>query len=48
MVMREKLKTLFCEWYYYGYWTHNKKLPFDISQSTFKAMRNGFNGNPFR
>lgn len=35
---REKLKALFCEWYYYGYWAHNKKLPFDIGQSTFKAI----------
>ncbi|PLS18899.1 hypothetical protein CVD28_00420 [Bacillus sp. M6-12] len=34
----EKLKNSFCEWYYYGYWTHDGKLPFDIGQSTFKAL----------
>jgi ADP-ribosyl-[dinitrogen reductase] hydrolase len=34
----EELKQLFCNWYYYGHWTHNDKLPFDIGQSTSKAL----------
>jgi ADP-ribosyl-[dinitrogen reductase] hydrolase len=34
----ERLKERFCNWYYYGEWTHNNKLPFDIGQSTFKAL----------
>lgn len=34
----ERLKERFCNWYYYGDWTHNNKLPFDIGQSTFKVL----------
>jgi ADP-ribosyl-[dinitrogen reductase] hydrolase len=34
----EKLKNSYCNWYYYGYWTHDGKLPFDIGNSTFKAL----------
>ncbi|MFF2532480.1 ADP-ribosylglycohydrolase family protein [Brevibacillus sp. NPDC058079] len=36
----EDLKKLFCNWYYYGHRTHNHNLPFDIGQSTFKALSN--------
>lgn len=35
---REALKQLYCNWYYYGHWTHDGKLPFDIGLSTFKAL----------
>ncbi|ADO59885.2 crystallin (plasmid) [Paenibacillus polymyxa SC2] len=35
---REQLKQIFVNWYYYGHWTPDGKLPFDIGASTFKVL----------
>ncbi|MCU5282945.1 ADP-ribosylglycohydrolase family protein [Bacillus cereus] len=32
------LKQKLCDWYYFGYWNVNDKLPFDIGRTTFKAL----------
>ncbi|MFJ8528379.1 ADP-ribosylglycohydrolase family protein [Bacillus sp. NPDC094106] len=32
------IKQKMCDWYYYGYWNVNDKLPFDIGRTTFKAL----------
>jgi ADP-ribosylglycohydrolase len=35
---RERLKRKYCDWYYWGKWTHDQNLPFDIGRITFKAL----------
>lgn len=35
---KESLQQLFADWMYFGYWTHDDKLPFDIGNTTFKAV----------
>lgn len=32
------IKQKMCDWYYFGYWNVNDKLPFDIGRTTFKAL----------
>lgn len=32
------VKQKMCDWYYFGYWNVNDKLPFDIGRTTFKAL----------
>ncbi|MBP1309139.1 ADP-ribosylglycohydrolase [Paenibacillus sp. 1182] len=34
----EQLKQIFVKWYYYGHWTPDGKLPFDMGASTFKVL----------